>query len=160
MNYGRARKAAGEVGTCVVVRNLFKELPVRLAEAKKRKIPMSKVKSLIMNYAFVRGVRFVLQYRGNKRVDWSFTGGNPVDAAVSVFGRDIVRGFKQVTWENEEIRIEGIVPRLNEGTAQMKVGEKESEAIVRDMIDGRYDDGEVLTDSLLLCRQSTHLTPT
>ena len=99
-----------------MVRNLFKELPVRLAEAKKRRIPVSKVKSLIMSYAFVRGVRFVLQYRGNKRIDWSVTGGNPLEVAVSVFGRDVMRMYKKVTWDDETISIEGIVPHLHEGT--------------------------------------------
>jgi len=122
MDYGRTRSVAGEVGTCVVVRDLFRELPVRLAEAKKRKIPVSKVKSLIMSYALVRKIRFVLQYRGNKRIDWSVTGGIPMDVAVSVFGGDIVKGCKHVTWENEDIRIQGIMPRLGEGTLQMKVG--------------------------------------
>ena len=127
MDYGRTRSVAGEVGTCVVVRSLFKELPVRLAEAKKRKIPVSKAKNLIMSYAFVRGIRVVLQYRGNKRIDWSVTGGNPMDVAVSVFGRDIVRGYKDVTWENEDILIQGIMPRFNEGTPDRKAGDIVSE---------------------------------
>jgi DNA mismatch repair ATPase MutL len=113
---GRTRPSSGEIGTFVVIRNLFKELPVRLAEAKKRKIPVSRVKSLISSYAFVRNVRFVLNYRGNKRIDWSVLGGNPMDVAVSVVGRDVMRGYRHVTWQDENICIEGIVPPLNEGT--------------------------------------------
>jgi len=99
------------------VRNLFKILPVRLAEAKKHRVSVSKVKSLIMTYALVRGgVRFLLHYRGNKRIDWNITGGNnPMDVAVSVFGKDIVRKYEQVTWNDGNIHIDGIIPHLNEG---------------------------------------------
>jgi len=118
----RTKRVAGEIGTCVVVRNLFKGLPVRLAEAKKHRVSVSKVKSLIMTYALVRGgVRFLLHYRGNKRINWNITGGNnPMDVAVSVFGKDIVRKYEQVTWNDGNIHIDGIVPHLNEGMSPPK----------------------------------------
>lgn len=145
----RTRPSSGEIGTFVVIRNLFKELPVRLAEAKKRKIPVSKVKSLISSYAFVRNVRFVLKYRGNKRIDWSVLGGNPIDVAVSVFGRDVMRGYRHVTWQDENISIEGIVPPLNEGIPERNLCKFLAVDCVR-WTDGSYASGQILTISFLL----------
>jgi hypothetical protein len=39
-----------------------------------------------------------------------------MDVAVSLFGRDTMRRYENVTWDDGNIHVEGIIPHLNEGT--------------------------------------------
>jgi DNA mismatch repair ATPase MutL len=102
----------------VTVRNLFRNVPVRLQLARKQRVSLAKLKSLIMTYALVREVRFVLQLRGNRRVDWTVPAtSDTLGVATSVCGKEVLQKYKCVSWSGQGITIEGIVPNVNEGAS-------------------------------------------
>jgi hypothetical protein len=90
---------------------------VRLALARKQRVSLARLKSLILTYAFVRDVRFVLQLRGNKRVDWTVQAtSDPLAVATSVYGKDILQKYKCLSWSGQGITIDGILPNVNQGS--------------------------------------------
>lgn len=100
-----------------MVRNLFDTLPVRLAQMKKHRVPLGKVKSLIVTYALVNEVRFCLQVRGNRRFDWSVPSAcDAMSVSISLFGKDFMKRYTQRTWISEGITTQIIFPNVDEGT--------------------------------------------
>jgi len=116
----REKISAGQKGTIVTVRNMFVGLPVRLAQMKKHRVSIGKVKSIIITYALVKEIRFYLQVRGNKRLDWSLEAtSDALGVATSIYGRDLMQRYQNVSWSGEGITIEGIVPNSNEGLSEL-----------------------------------------
>jgi len=107
----RERVSAGQRGTTVTVRNLFSNTPVRLAQLRKHKLCLWKVKSLIVTYALVREVRFSLQARGNKRLYWTIQAcSDTMDVATSIYGKDFMQRYTSPSWSSDGITIHGILP--------------------------------------------------
>jgi len=112
----REKAVAGQRGTIVSVRHLFSEFFVRLTYARKHRVTVAKVKSIILTYAFVRDVRFTLQFRGNKRIDWTVQPSrDAMSVAKEVLGREIMQRYQNVSWTDGGLTIDGILPRANEG---------------------------------------------
>ena len=112
----REKRTAGQCGTTVVVRNMFQTMPVRLEQMKKQRVSMAKVKSLILTYAFVREIRFQLQIRGSKRLDWTVqAASNALGVAVSVYGKDLMERYSHTSQSSDGIAIEAILPNPNQG---------------------------------------------
>jgi DNA mismatch repair ATPase MutL len=114
----REKSVAGQRGTIVTVRDLFRGFPVRLEQAKKHRVNLVKVKSLILSYAFVRQFRVCLQVRGNRRVDWTVQGSSDAMSVVAtLYGKEFVQRYSRFTWENEDLSIVGILPKLDQGSS-------------------------------------------
>src|SRR5271154_3099216 len=112
----REKRAAGQCGTTVVVRNMFQTMPVRLEQMKKQRVSIPKVKSLILTYAFVREIRFQLQIRGNKRLDWTVQAASDAfGVAVSAYGKDLMERYSHTSQSSDGISIEAILPNPNQG---------------------------------------------
>jgi len=115
INCGRRQSAAGQRGTTVIVRNLFDALPVRLAQMKKHRVPLGKVKSLMATYALVNEIRFCLQMRRNRRFDWSIPAVcDAMGVAISLFGKEFMKRYTQRTWGTDGITAEIIFPNVEE----------------------------------------------
>ena len=107
---------AGQKGTTISVRNIFRELPVRLAQARKHRVSAATVKRVIISYALVKDIRFVLQFRGNKRLDWTVQPDSDAwGVATSIYGRDFMSKYLSTTWSGAGITIDGILPLTNDG---------------------------------------------
>ena len=107
----REKISAGQRGTTVTVRNLFVNTPVRLAQLKKHRLSLGKVKSLVMTYALVREVRFSLQVRGNKRLDWTIQASfDAMGVVTSIYGKDFMQRYTNLSWSIDGIIIDGILP--------------------------------------------------
>ena len=93
-------------GTTITVRNLFRGTPVRLAQLKKHRLSSGKVKSLVMTYALVREVRFSLQVRGNKRLDWTVqASSDAMGVATSVYGKEFMQRYTNLSWSEMELQL-------------------------------------------------------
>ena len=100
----------------MTVRNLFKKLPVRLEQARKHRLASSKIKSLMMSYALVKPVRFCLQMRGNKRMDWTVQGSSDAFQVGSlVYGKEVLQRYTQQNWSRDGLTINAILPRYGQG---------------------------------------------
>ena len=100
----------------MTVRNLFKKLPVRLEQARKHRLVISKIKSLLVSYALVKPVRFCLQMRGNKRVDWIVQGSSDAFQVASLaYGKEFMPRYTQQTWSGVGLTINAILPRYGQG---------------------------------------------
>ena len=78
---------------------------------------VAKVKSMILTYAFVRQVRFVMHFRQNKRVDWTIqASADPMITAQEVFGKETMQQYQSVSWTEGGITIKGILPHINAGS--------------------------------------------
>jgi len=114
---GSEKSVAGQRGTLVSVRHLFQDLFVRLTHARKHPVTVAKVKSMILTYAFVRQVRFVMHFRQNKRVDWTIqASADPMITAQEVFGKETMQQYQSVSWTEGGITIKGILPHINAGS--------------------------------------------
>jgi DNA mismatch repair ATPase MutL len=113
---GREKVVPGQRGTTVVARNLFRALPVRLAQARKQRISVGKMKSLLMNYALVRRIRFAMQLRGKRKLDWTIpSDSNALAVATSVFGKESTAMHMAKSWSGSGVTIDGVLPAINEG---------------------------------------------
>ena len=93
-------------------------MPVRLAQMKRHPVSLAKVKSVIMSYALVRQLRFCLQIRGKHRVDWTIHAeSDALGVAMSVFGKDCMQRYTNMSWSDCGITIDGVLPDADEGTA-------------------------------------------
>jgi hypothetical protein len=71
-----------------------------------------------MTYALVREIRFTLQIRGNKRFDWTIqTASDAMGVATSVYGKEFMQRYKNLTWSEAGITIEGILPYSKDGSS-------------------------------------------
>ena len=100
----------------MAVRNLFRELPVRLAQAKKHRVSVAKMKSILISYALVRDIRFVMHFRGKKRLSWTIQSASDALAVItSIYGKEFMRKYFTSSWSGEGITIDSILPHVNEG---------------------------------------------
>ena len=84
-----------------------------------------------MTYAFVKDVRFSLQVRGNKRLDWTIqASSDAMGVATSVYGKDFMQRYVNRSWSNDGITIEGILPNGQDGLT--KLGNTNVETTVLD----------------------------
>lgn len=114
--------SAAQRGTTVVVRNLFRTMPVRLEQMKKQRVSVAKVKSLILTYALVREIRFQLQVRGNKRLDWTVQpASDALRVAISVYGKDLMERYTHTSLSSDGITIDAILPNPNQGLFLLEV---------------------------------------
>ena len=117
---GREKVSAGQRGTAITVRNLFQGTPVRLAQLQKHRLSLGKVKSLVMSYALVKNVRFSLQVKGNKRLDWTVqASSDAMGVTTSVYGKDFMQRYMNLSWSSDGITIEGILPNSKDGTSRL-----------------------------------------
>ena len=115
----REKACAGQRGTSITVRNLLKRLPVRLEQARKHRLAFSKIKGLIMSYALVKQVRFCLQVRGNKRIDWTVQGSSDAFQVGSLIcGKEFMQRYTQQSRSKDGLTINAILPRSGEGGRQ------------------------------------------
>jgi DNA mismatch repair ATPase MutL len=114
---GRERGSAGQRGTSVTVRKMFQTMPVRLEQMKKQRVSVAKLKRLLMSYALVREVRFQLQVRGNKKLDWTVqAASDAMGVAVSIFGKDLMmHRYTHTSYVCDGITIDAILPIPNQG---------------------------------------------
>jgi DNA mismatch repair ATPase MutL len=97
-------------------------MPVRLEQMKKQRVSVAKVKSLILTYAFVREIRFQLQVRGNKRLDWTMqAASDALRVAVSVYGKDLMERYTRTSLSSDGITIDAILPNPNQGLFLLEV---------------------------------------
>ena len=90
---------------------------MRLTYARKHRVTVAKIKSILLTYAFVRDVRFILRFRGNKQMDWTLqASSDAMIVAQEVFGKDLMQQYQSVSWSEGGISIEGILPRVIEGS--------------------------------------------
>ena len=88
---------------------------MRLAQTKRHRVPLGKVKSLMVTYALVNEIRFCLQVRGSRRFDWSIPAAyDTMGVAISLFGKDFMQRYTQRTWTAEGINAEIILPNVDE----------------------------------------------
>ena len=98
------------------MRNLFQNIPVRLAYMKEHRVSIAKVKSLIVTYTLVNDIRISLQLRGNKRHDWNVQAfPDAFDVAISIHGRNLMQRYTYTSWTENGVTIEGIFPNANQG---------------------------------------------
>jgi len=80
-------------------------------------VQIGKVKSLIVSYALVWNVRFVLHWRGYRRLEWTIHATETsFVVAIQLFGKDSMNKYDRVEWSDEGLTIEGILPKINEGS--------------------------------------------
>lgn len=107
----REKISSGKRGTTIIVRNMFRRFPVRLAQMKKHPLPLGKVKSVLLTYALVREIRVSLQMRGNRKVDWTVQRApHALGVATAVYGKDLMQLYQSVSCTGEGVTIDGIVP--------------------------------------------------
>ena len=89
---------------------------------KRQRVSIAKVKSLILTYALVREIRFQLQIRGNKRLDWTVQAASDAfGAAVSVHGKDFMERYVHTSHSSDGITIDAILPNPNQGLFLLEI---------------------------------------
>jgi DNA mismatch repair ATPase MutL len=118
----REKITAGQRGTTVAVRSLFRDLPVRLTQARKQRVSVGKVKSIIFTYALVRDIRFTLQFRGNRKLEWTVQpASDALSVATCILGKEFMHNYITTTWYGDGISIDGILPPVTQGPSREKL---------------------------------------
>jgi len=74
-----------------------------------------------MTYALVREIRFTLQIRGNKRLDWTIhAASDAMGVVTSFYGKEFMQRYTNLTWCETGITIEGILPNSKDGLSNLR----------------------------------------
>ena len=113
---------AGETGTVIEVRNLFKNIPARYKFLKKDSTEGMYICQLVEKLAIINPHISVKLYKDGKMILSTPGTGNVLDAIYAIHGKDIARSLKEIDYKYENYRITGYagMPSLMRGNRSMQ----------------------------------------
>ena len=104
------RKEIGcPTGTTIIIRNLFFNTPARFKFMKSTQAETSRISEIISRLA-VSKIDIAFKYINNNNIMFTTSGnGNPKDAIINVFGKEIARNLIEVNEKNDTFEIKGYI---------------------------------------------------
>ncbi|MBR2523218.1 MAG: DNA mismatch repair endonuclease MutL [Clostridiales bacterium] len=115
-------EGAGETGTVIEVRNLFKNIPARYKFLKKDSTEGMYICQLVEKLAIINPHISVKLFKDGKMILSTPGTGNVLDAIYAIHGKEIARSLKEIDYKYENYRITGYaaLPSLMRGNRSMQ----------------------------------------